>query len=31
VRVKSRPSFRCLLRDVIQGVPAARVYADLDF
>ena len=31
VRVKSRPSFRCLLRDVIQGVPASRVYADLDF
>lgn len=31
VRVKSRPSFRCLLRDVVQGVPAARIYADLDF
>ena len=31
VRVKSRPSFRALLRDVIQGIPAAKVYADLDF
>lgn len=31
VRVKSRPSFRGLLRDVIQGIPAAKVYADLDF
>jgi glutathione S-transferase len=31
VRVKSRPSFRCLLKDSVQGVPAARVYADLDF
>ena len=31
VRVKSRPSFRCLLRDAIQGVPPAAIYADLDF
>lgn len=31
VRVKSRPSFRCLLRDTVQGVQPARVYADLDF
>ena len=31
VRVKSRPSFRCLLRDTVQGVPAAPVYADHDF
>ncbi|MSO72533.1 MAG: glutathione S-transferase family protein [Rhodospirillaceae bacterium] len=31
VRVKSRPSFRCLLKDTIPGIPAAAVYADLDF
>ena len=31
VRVKSRPSFRCLLRDTVQGIPPAPVYADLDF
>ena len=31
VRVKSRPSFRALLKDSIPGVPAAAVYADLDF
>jgi glutathione S-transferase len=31
VRLKSRPSFRCLLRDTVPGVPAAAVYADLDF
>ena len=31
VRVKSRPSFRALLKDAVQGVPAAPVYADLDF
>jgi glutathione S-transferase len=31
VRLKSRPSFRALLRDVLPGVPPAPVYADLDF
>lgn len=31
VRVKSRPSFRALLKDVIPGVPPAPVYPDLDF
>jgi glutathione S-transferase len=31
VRLKSRPSFRCLLRDTVQGIPPAPVYADLDF
>lgn len=31
VRIKSRPSFRALLRDTVQGVPPAPVYADLDF
>jgi glutathione S-transferase len=31
VRVKSRPSFRCLLRDTVQGVMPAAVYANLDF
>jgi len=31
VRVKSRPSFRALLRDVIPGIPPAPVYANLDF
>lgn len=30
-RVKSRPSFRPLLRDSIAGAPPARHYADLDF
>lgn len=30
-RIKSRPSFRPLLRDVIPGVPAPRHYIDLDF
>lgn len=30
-RVKSRPSFRPLLADVIPGMPPAKVYADLDF
>jgi len=30
-RVKSRPSFRPLLRDVIPGVPAPKHYTDLDF
>ncbi|TAK98019.1 MAG: glutathione S-transferase family protein [Rhodospirillaceae bacterium] len=31
VRMKSRPSFRCLLRDTVPGVPPAPIYADLDF
>jgi glutathione S-transferase len=31
VRLKSRPSFRCLLRDILPGIPPAAVYADLDF
>jgi len=31
VRLKSRPSFRCLLRESVPGVPAAPAYADLDF
>jgi glutathione S-transferase len=31
VRVKSRPSFRCLLRDTLPGVMPAPVYANLDF
>ncbi len=31
VRIKSRPSFRCLLKDTVQGVPPAPVYTDLDF
>ena len=31
VRLKSRPSFRPLLKDTLPGVPAAKVYADLDF
>ncbi|MBV9348179.1 MAG: glutathione S-transferase family protein [Pseudolabrys sp.] len=30
-RVKSRPSFRPLLTDVLSGVPAAKTYANLDF
>lgn len=31
VRMKSRPSFRALLKDAIPGVPPAPVYTDLDF
>lgn len=31
VRIKSRPSFRALLSDLIPGVPPPRHYADLDF
>jgi len=30
-RIKSRPSFRTILTDKIQGMPASRIYADLDF
>jgi len=30
-RVKSRPSFRAILADVVAGVPPATSYADLDF
>ena len=30
-RIKSRPSFRPLLTDLIPGVPPPRHYADLDF
>ena len=30
-RVKSRPSFRPLLKDVISGMPPSASYADLDF
>ncbi len=30
-RIKSRPSFRPLLRDIVPGVPAPRHYTDLDF
>lgn len=30
-RIKSRPCFRPLLRDVVPGVPAPKHYADLDF
>ena len=30
-RVKSRPSFRALLADVLSGVPPAKSYANLDF
>ncbi len=30
-RIKSRPSFRSLLTDKIQGMPPPRIYADLDF
>jgi glutathione S-transferase len=30
-RIKSRPSFRPILADVIPGVPASPTYADLDF
>ncbi len=31
VRLKSRPSFRHLLKDTVPGVPPAPIYADLDF
>ena len=31
VRVKSRPSFRCLLKDTVPGVTPAPIYANLDF
>ena len=31
VRVKSRPSFRPLLADLIPGIPPPKHYADLDF
>jgi len=30
-RIKSRPSFRSILADVLPGVPASPTYADLDF
>jgi glutathione S-transferase len=30
-RIKSRPSFRCLLAEMVPGVPAPAHYADLDF
>jgi glutathione S-transferase len=30
-RLKSRPAFRALLADKVTGLPAAPVYADLDF
>ena len=30
-RIKSRPSFRPLLADAVQGIPPAPHYADLDF
>lgn len=30
-RVKSRPSFRSLLADVLAGIPPSPTYADLDF
>lgn len=30
-RIKSRPSFRSLLSDKIQGMPPPRIYTDLDF
>ena len=30
-RIKSRPSFRSVLGDSLDGIPAAPVYADLDF
>ena len=31
VRIKSRLSFRCLLRDTLPGIAPAPAYADLDF
>jgi glutathione S-transferase len=30
-RIKSRPSFRVLLADTVQGMAASAHYADLDF
>jgi len=30
-RVKSRPSFRTLLADIVPGLPPSHTYADLDF
>jgi glutathione S-transferase len=30
-RIKSRPSFRGLLGEVLPGLPPSRTYADLDF
>ncbi len=30
-RIKSRPTFRTLLSDKVTGMPASRIYADLDF
>jgi glutathione S-transferase len=30
-RVKSRPSFRAVLADVLAGLPPSKTYADLDF
>ncbi|MCC2096956.1 MAG: glutathione S-transferase family protein, partial [Hyphomicrobiales bacterium] len=30
-RIKSRPSFRPLLSDKVQGLPPASQYIDLDF
>ena len=30
-RIKSRPSFRALLSDRVQGLPASPIYTDLDF
>jgi glutathione S-transferase len=30
-RIKSRPSFRALLSEVLRGLPPSRTYADLDF
>lgn len=30
-RVKSRPSFRPLLAELVAGIPASKTYADLDF
>jgi glutathione S-transferase len=30
-RIKSRPSFRVLLGDVMPGVTPPKAYADLDF
>jgi glutathione S-transferase len=30
-RVKSRPSFRPLLSELLAGIPASKTYADLDF
>lgn len=31
VRLKSRPSFRCLLADQLPGIAPSPIYADLDF